>query len=50
MVKPLLDIDSLISVHYPFIHSIIKYSVTVWGDASETVNVIKFQKQSMEFI
>lgn len=49
-LKPLLDKKSLISVYYAYIHSIIRYSITIWGNATEAIRVLKCQKRSIRTI
>lgn len=49
-LKPLLDKKSLLSVYYAYIHSIIRYSITVWGNATEINRVLKCQKRSIRTI
>lgn len=49
-LKSLLDKKSLISMYYAYIHSIITYAITIWGNSTNINKVLKCQKRSIRII
>lgn len=49
-LKPLLDKKSLLSVYYAYIQSIVRYAITVWGNATDVQKVLKSQKRAIRIM
>lgn len=49
-LKPLIDKKALITVYYAYVHSLINYAVTVWGNAADINRVLVCQKRSIRVI
>lgn len=49
-LKPLIDQRSLLSVYCAYIHSLISYAVTTWGNSPEINKVLVSQKKAVRII
>jgi hypothetical protein len=49
-LKVLLTIDDLKTVYFAYVHSVITYGITFWGNATNSKNVLIIQKRMIRII
>lgn len=49
-LKPLVDKKTLINVYFAYVHSLLSYAITVWGNANDIKSVLISQKRSIRII
>lgn len=49
-LKPLVDTKTLLSVYYAYVHSVLNYAITTWGNGAEIKRVLICQKRSIRII
>lgn len=49
-LKPLIDLKTLLSVYYAYVHSVLSYAITTWGNGADIKRVLICQKRSIRII
>jgi hypothetical protein len=44
-INPFMSLDVMKMVYHSYVHSILKYGIIFWGNASLSVNILKIQKR-----
>ena len=49
-IKPFIPLDVLRSTHFLYVHSIISYGITFWGNSSYSEEIFKTQKRIIRIV
>jgi hypothetical protein len=50
IVKPYVNLETLLMVYYAYFHSIMHYSIMFWGNLSYAINVFRVQKRALRIM
>jgi hypothetical protein len=50
IVKPYVNLETLLMVYYAYFHSIMHYGIMFWGNSSYAINVFRVQKRALRIM